>query len=243
MDNLHKTPAKKPFPAAWQGPLLGALGGILGGGASAGIVGGGTPAGLAAGGALAGALLGALLQQLILRYRFHKKVARYFEEPGKVGFDEGAAGLSAYCALGIILVVLSVRTAEPNPLFGHKPAGEAGEKAPDAGSGKSGEEKLIAGRVIQSAQEAFPGNAPASALMKAFCRTALSMTDRLNPDLLAESLAARRAAAGDLDRLGRELESLAQGDRALQEAASIRRTLSQGAYRKPTGKAEGQEPR
>jgi DnaJ like chaperone protein len=239
MDNPHKTPAKKPFPAIWQGPLLGALAGIIGGRASVGIADGGALAGIVGGGALAGALLGTLLQQLILRYRFHRKAARYFEEPGKVDFDEGLPGLSAYCALGTILVALSVRVAEPNPLFGQKPTGEADEKASGAGLGKSGEGKLIARRVIQSAREAFPGGSSFRGLMGAFCGIALSLTDRLNPDLLAESLAARRAAAGDLERLGRELEALAQGDRALQEAASIRLTLTQGAYRKPTRQAEG----
>jgi DnaJ like chaperone protein len=236
MDNPQKTPAKKPFPfpAVWRfsGPLSGALAGIIGGilGASAGVAGGIT-------GALAGVLLGVLLQQLILRYRSDRKVARYFEAPGKVDFDEGPAGLSAYCALGTILVALSVRAAEPNPLFPRRPAeaGRASGTPPD----KRQEGERISKQVIQSALEAFPDSSPALALIKAFCRIALAMTDRLNPDLLAESLAARRAAAGDLERLGQELESLAQGDRALQEAASIRQTLTQGAYRKPTLKAEG----
>jgi DnaJ like chaperone protein len=141
-----------------------------------------------------------------------KKAARYFEAPGKVVFNEGAAGLSAYCALATLLVVLSVRADEPNPLFPRRPSGKA----------RDGE--LIARRVTHSAQEAFPGSS--SALIKTFCKIALSMTDRLNPDLLAESLAARRAGAGDLERLGQALESLAEGDRALREAAFIRQILA-----------------
>jgi DnaJ like chaperone protein len=80
--------------------------------------------------------------------------------------------------------------------------------------------------VIHSALKAFPGSISVLALVELFCKIALAMTDRLNPDLLAESLAARRSAAGDLERLGRELESLAKGERALREAASIRQILA-----------------
>jgi DnaJ like chaperone protein len=214
MDNSRKTPVKKTAPLSvaghFAGPLLGALAGIFGGMA----------------GALAGAILGALLQRLIVRRLRGRKVARYFVAPGKVDFNEGVAGLSAYCALGTLLVSLSVRAAGPNPLIREKPSGENAVRGSGAPPGKHQDGELIAGRVIHSALEAFPDSFPALALMKAFCKTALSMTDQLNPDLLAESLAARRSAAGDIERLGRELESLAKGERALREAASIRQILA-----------------
>ena len=212
MDNSEKTPVVKTvffsFAGPFMGLLLGALAGFFGG--IAGI--------------LIGALLGVLLQQLILRYRSDRKVARYFEAPGKVDFNEGVAGLSAYCALGTVLVALSVREAGPNPLFPQKPDGENRDNRAPVGKNQDGE--IISRRVIHSALKAFPEGIPALALMEVFCRIALSMTDRLNPDLLAESLAARRSAAGDLERLGQELGSLAKGDRAVREAASIRRILA-----------------
>jgi DnaJ like chaperone protein len=215
MDNSQKTPATRTVLFLFAGPFTGILLGAL-----AGIFGGvpGIPAGAA------GALLGALAQQLIRRYRYARKVARYFEEPGKVGFNEGAAGLSAYCALGTVLVALSVRAAEPNPLFRQKPDGEGRDRRAPPGKNQDGE--IISRRVIHSALEAFPESISALALMEVFCKVALSMTDRLNPDLLAESLAARRSAARDLEGLGRALESLAQGDRAMREAASIREILA-----------------
>jgi DnaJ like chaperone protein len=209
MDNPETARTKKTAPFSFAGYFAGPLLGMVVGSA------------VGKGGSLIGALLGALLQQLIRRHRSNRKVARYFEAPGKVDFTEGLPGLSAYCALGIVLVSLSVRAANPNPLFPGQGAGE--------GSGtvrsKKQDGELIAKRVIHSALEAFPGSSSALALMEGFCRIALSMTDRLNPDLLAESLAARRYGAGDLERLGRELEALAEGDRALREAASIRRIL------------------
>jgi DnaJ like chaperone protein len=214
MDNAQKAPVKKTvlhsFAGRFAGPLLGALAGIFGGIA----------------GVLIGAILGALLQQLIGQRLADRKVARYFVAPGKADFNEGVAGLSAYCALGTLLVSLSVRAAKPNPLFPQKPSGESSARDSEAPPGKHQDGELISRRVIHSALEAFPGSFPALPLMETFCRIALSMTDRLNPDLLAESLAARRSAAGDIERLGRKLESLAQGEQALREAASIRQILA-----------------
>ena len=219
---MDKAPARilRSFAVRCAGPLLGALAGIPGG--KAGI--------------LLGAILGGLLQQVILRRLADRKIARYFISPGKVGFDEGVAGLGAYCALATLLVSLSVRPARPNPLFREKPGGEsAGGRAPP---GRNRDGELISRRVIHSALEAFPGSFSALALMKTFCRIALSLTDRINPDLLAESLAARRIPAGDIERLGRELESLAQGETALREAASLRRILAPFG---PQGENTGEE--
>ncbi|MDR0598172.1 MAG: J domain-containing protein [Treponema sp.] len=222
MDNSKKTPALRTVLFSLAGPFTGLLLGALAGGIA---------------GMLIGALLGALLQQLILRRRSDRKAARYFEAPGRVDFNEGAAGLSAYCALG---VVLSVRAAGPNPLFPQKPEGEGRDRRAPPGKNQDGE--LIARRVIHSALKAFPEGIPAIPLMETFCKIALSMTDRLNPDLLAESLAARRSAAGDLERLGQELCSLAKGDRALREAASIRQILTPFyAPRGDRGKGGGSE--
>jgi DnaJ like chaperone protein len=223
---MDKAPATilRSFAVRCAGPLLGALAGIPGG--TAGI--------------LPGAILGGLLQQVILRRLVDRKIARYFISPGKVGFDEGVAGLGAYCALATLLVSLSVRAARPNPLFREKPDGESADRRAPPGNNRDGE--LISRRVIHSALEAFPGSFSALALMKTFCRTALSLTDRINPDLLAESLAARRIPAGDIERLGRELESLAQGETALREAASLRRILAPfGVRGENTGKDPGQD--
>jgi DnaJ like chaperone protein len=188
------------------GPLLGALTGAF-----AGVT-----------GILIGAFLGCLLQQLFCRFRMNRKVTQYFEAPGKIDFNEGVPGLAAYCALGTIVVSRSVKPAEPGLLFRKSPpGGTVPETVPD----KNYAGELISERVTQSALRVFPGSSRALPLMETFCRIARSMTDRLNPDLLAESLIARRAGVGDLKRLGQELESLAQGERALKEAVFIRQAL------------------
>jgi DnaJ like chaperone protein len=210
------------------GPLAGALIGAFAGAGAAGI--------------LIGALLGCLLQQLFRRFRVGRKIRRYFEAPGKIDFYEGVPGLAAYCALGTVIVSQSVKPAEPGRLFRKSPSG--GEApVPGAARGKDPAGERISGRVTHSALEVFPGNSRALPLMETFCRIALSMTDRLNPDLLAESLIARRTGFGDLKRLGQELESLARGERALKEAIFIRRTLEPGYIpADANNKADGNTP-
>ncbi|MDR2739433.1 MAG: J domain-containing protein [Treponema sp.] len=152
---------------------------------------------------------------------------QYYEASGKIDFNEGVPGLAAYCALGTIIVSRSVKPAEPGLLFQKRSPGEK-PPVPKAVPGKNQTEDLISERVTQSALGIFPESSRALPLMETFCRIALSMTDRLNPDLLTESLIARRAGFGDLKRLGQELESLAQGERALKEAVFIRQALEPG---------------
>ncbi|MFP3042030.1 hypothetical protein LQZ19_09440 [Treponema primitia] len=201
---------KFSFVKNWIGPLLGALIGAV-----RGIT-----------GILIGVFLGCILQSLIGQFRIKRKTTRYFEAPGKIDFNEGVPGLPAYCALGIIIVSQSVRPAEPGLLFRKGAIGD-GEVLPvsEAVMGKSEGVELISERVIRSALYIFPKSSTALPLMETFCKIALSMTDRLNPDLLAESLTARRSGFGDLKLLGQELESLAQGERALKEAVFIRQAL------------------
>jgi DnaJ-domain-containing protein 1 len=161
-------------------------------------------------GVLIGALLGCLIQQLLGQFSIDKEIMRYFENPGRSTFDEGTPGLAAFCALGTILINQT------------QTAGAPGRKIPHG-------DALISRRVIHSAISVFPGlGSRELLLMETFCRLALNLADRLNPDLLAESLASRRAALGDLPLLGGELESLALGDKAMQEAICIRSILDPG---------------
>ncbi|MDR1319287.1 MAG: J domain-containing protein [Treponema sp.] len=62
---------------------------------------------------------------------------------------------------------------------------------------------------------------------ESFCRIAERLRGRLNPDLLAEALAARRRRLGDLPRLGKLLHSLACGE-GLDTAVRIRGILDPG---------------
>jgi hypothetical protein len=152
-----------------------------------------------------GFLLGYLVQELLGQFRSDRVVAAYFENPGRPGFYEGEPGLAAWCALAVIILSESVPPEDR-----------------DLGSGGS-----IGEEVRRGAGAAFPG-AGTGPLIESFCRLAESRRERLNPDLLAESLSARRFSRGDLPVLGKMLHALASGDEALQMAARIRGILDPG---------------
>ncbi|MDR0623952.1 MAG: J domain-containing protein [Treponema sp.] len=150
-----------------------------------------------------GILLGYLVQELFGQFRSDRAVAAYFENPGRPGFYEGEPGLAAWCALAVIILSESIPPENRN-----------------LGSGDS-----IGEEVSRGAAAAFPGAGIYGPLIESFCRLAESRRETLNPDLLAESLSARRFSRGDLPALGRMLHALASGDEALQTAAHIRGIL------------------
>lgn len=155
-------------------------------------------------GVLTGVLIGYLTQELFRQFRSDRAVAAYFENPGRPGFYEGEPGLAAWCGLAVL--VLSESISPENP---------------DAGSGNA-----IGAEAVRGAMAAFPGRY--GPLIESFCRLAESRRKILNADLLAESLAARRASRDDLPRLGKILHALASGNQALQTAARIRSILDPG---------------
>jgi hypothetical protein len=148
-------------------------------------------------GAAIGLIMGYLVQELVSQLYTDTAVRRYFEYPGRSAFYEGEPGAAAYCALGIYIIF----------------------RAPCKDEG------LFIERVVLSAAEAFPKGRRLLPFLELFCRLAASRQRYLNPDLLAESLCARRRTRGDLPRLGERLESLALGNASLREAAYIRSVL------------------
>jgi DnaJ-domain-containing protein 1 len=166
-------------------------------------------------GILIGLLLGYLTQELFRQFHADRAAAAYFKNPGRSVFFEGEPGLAAWCALTVI--VLSESAFQENR--------------------KGGSGGILWEKRVREAAAAFPGAGKYGPLIESFCRLAESRRETLNPDLLAESLAARRAFRGDLSLLGKSLHALASGGRALQTAARIRaildpgyRTLEQGVH-------------
>jgi hypothetical protein len=153
-----------------------------------------------------GFLLGYLTQELFRQFHADRAAAAYFKNPGRSGFFEGEPGLAAWCALTVIILSES-----------HTP-----ENRKDGSGGALWEAQ------IRQAAAAFPGAGKYGPLIESFCRLAESHRESLNPDLLAESLAARRILRGDLPILGKSLHALASGDRALQLAAQVRAILDPG---------------
>jgi len=151
-------------------------------------------------GFLIGLLLGYLVGELFGQFFHDRKILDYFENPSAQQFNEGEPGLAAWCALGILV---SSRRPDSFP------------------------EKILR-EVILGASCAFTGPGADPLLMEHFSRLALSRKDSLNPDLLAESLAARRISSGtgkdpieDLLDLGQGLNILAGGEEAKALARQI----------------------
>jgi hypothetical protein len=158
-------------------------------------------------GMIIGILLGYLVQELFGQFHSDKEALKYFENPGRPDFYEGEPGLAAFCALGILVVA---RRTDASPFPSPAPVTD-GDAA--------------AGEVSRKAAALFPGGRADSSLTGYFCRLAWSRRRRLNPDLLAESLMARRASQKDLPDLGRALCGLAWGEKSLDLARSIRAVL------------------
>jgi DnaJ-domain-containing protein 1 len=161
-------------------------------------------------GVIIGIILGYLLQELFGQFRSDREILNYFENPGRSGFYEGEPGLAAFCALGILIV------ARP-PDF-----------APSSGPGSATDGEATAREVSRKAAAFFPGNQADASLIEHFCRLAWSRRYSLNPDLLTESLMARRGSGKDLPELGRALYELASGEKSLDLARYIRTMLDPG---------------
>lgn len=206
---------------AVEGPLLGGLIGLVGGIA----------------GLLIGLLLGYLLKELFSRAVINRKILDYFENPKAQKFPEGEPGLAAWCALGALI---ASEAPFPGNVPGASRAAETGEDLPAFGLF----EEAIIKKTALAASRAFTGPGAEPALIELFVRLALSCRDKLNPDLLAESLAARRAAPGTragrrppgkTGDLGLALLSLAENEKALRLAREIRRIVdpAPGGEKKP----------
>ena len=187
------------------GPLLGGIIGIIGG----------IP------GVLIGLLLGYLIRELFVQSFRDRRILDYFENPGPQQFYEAEPGLAAWCAMAVL-----VSSAD-------KSVGADKSAGADLSADADTSAERILKQVILGASCVFTGPLADPFLMEQFSRIALSNRNRLNPDLLAESLAARRASAGarsmgafssreDLKNLGRALSSFATGEKARRLAREIR---------------------
>ena len=179
---------------------------LLGGPLLGGLVGliGGVP------GFLIGLLLGYLLRELFVQSFRNRSICDYFESPGFQRFYEGEPGLAAWCGLAVLVssADFSREKIDSSPLTSES----------------------ILKQVILAASCVFTGPAAEPSLMEHFSRLAWSRRESLNPDLLAESLAARyQESRGDsredLKNLGRALKGLAAGERAKSLVKEIRLIL------------------
>ncbi|AEF80194.1 J domain-containing protein [Leadbettera azotonutricia] len=159
-------------------------------------------------GFIIGAVLGYFVHELLGQLHSDKAALGYYENPGRPGFYEGEPGLAAYCALAMLIL----------------------EESLD----KSGNGEAEIEQAVRLAKASFPlADFP---LVEHFCRLAWSKRESLNPDLLAESLAARRKNREDLPELGTFLFRLASCEKAQTLAGEICSILDPHFKRRPGAK-------
>jgi len=150
-------------------------------------------------GVIIGLLMGYLLSKLFVQSIQNRRILDYLENPGKQEFYEGESGLASWCALSVLVVLKSSASELP-------------------------EEKLIRKVVLETCYT-FTSPLSDPLLIEHFSRLTMSNSKKCNPDLLAESLAARRSSQGDSKNLSRLLFGLADGEKAKEFAADICRIL------------------
>jgi len=154
-----------------------------------------------------GLLLGYFLRELLVQTFRDRRILSYFENPGPQHFYEAEPGLAAWCALAVLV---------------------SSEDAENAKTQQALSSERILKQVILEASCVFTGPLSDPFHIEHFSRLALSIRGRLNPDLLAESLASKRAslqARGESGNLGRALSRLASGEKAKRLAREIRLVL------------------
>ena len=181
-----------------------------------------------------GLLLGYLLRELFVQFFRDRIILDYFENPGVQQFYEAEPGMAAWCALAVLVAVEGEEELAAEFYAENSTKKRAGNPAasPLSASGLSGSAERILKQVILVGSCVFTGPLADPFLMEHFSRLALSKRKILNPDLLAESLLARRVALrntpgeqGNLKSLGRVLKILAEGKKAESLIREIRLIL------------------
>jgi hypothetical protein len=151
----------------------------------------GAGVGLAAGwfGCLVGFVIGGLTDVLLKQARADRALIGYLESPGAVDFQEPSPGAAAFCALSTLVAA----------------------SAPDRRSGLTADHVCLAERIARRAAERFGVGRTALPILESFVRLASLRLDLLNPDLLAESFAARRKPFRDAAVLAASLAEFATG--------------------------------
>jgi len=148
-----------------------------------------------------GLVLGYLIQELLGQFGSDREIHGYYENPGMIAFNEGVPGLAAFCGLGIHTAV-------------------------KFSSGPENAEMAIT-EVSRKTEICFAA-VPDKSMIEHFCRIAWLERESLNPDLLAESLAARlviSVSPPSSDLLGKTLSDLAASDESRGYVNELMRKL------------------
>lgn len=160
-------------------------------------------------GALFGLVLGHLVDLLIEGWRTDRRILAYLEYPQSLTFAEPVPGAAAFCALAALIAQASATGKQ---------------KRGGRGAAEFSLVSMVARRCC-----AFLGCAVEDQpILEQFVRLAASNAQRVNPDLLSESLAARRAPLHDKECLSEDLSLFVQGPEGQELADRISSTLNPG---------------
>jgi DnaJ-domain-containing protein 1 len=137
-------------------------------------------------GVLLGLLVGYMLDELFKQGRRDRSVVAYLMNPGPAEFTEPVPGLAAYCALSVL--VLS-----------------------DTGLKRDAASSVVVTEVVRAAESVLSVPAESRLEIENIAREAFIHRSGLNPDLLAESLMARRARFHDFSAIALSFLTLAEG--------------------------------
>jgi DnaJ like chaperone protein len=139
-------------------------------------------------GAIIGLLLGTMFDAIAARLRTDKAVAAYLEQTGPAGFEERESGAAALAALVYLIIEAD-------------------------GTMKRREETVAVARAARIAESVLGTDSDYRPELESFARAAAALGTAANPDLLAESLCARRRNAGDGDAIAARLAEISSGPR------------------------------
>jgi len=175
-------------------------------------------------GILLGLLVGYMLDELFKQGRRDRLVVAYLMNPGPAEFTEPVPGLAAYCALAVL--VLS-----------------------DMGLRRDAASSVVVAKAIRAAESVLSVPAESRVEAENIAREAFVHRGGLNPDLLAESLMARRERFHDFSAIALSLLTLAEGPQSYVLAERLASILApelvkvrKAGARRATGQ-QGHDPR
>jgi hypothetical protein len=130
-----------------------------------------------------------MLDELFKQGRRDRSVVAYLMNPGPVEFVEPVPGLAAYCALSVLVLG-------------------------DTGLNREAASSVVVAETVRAAESVLSVPAESRVETEAMAREAFIHRDGLNPDLLAESLMARRTRFHDFSAIALSLLTLAEGPQA-----------------------------
>lgn len=168
----------------------------------------GAALGLVAGwfGLIVGLIVGYLTDELLKQGRADRALVRYLESPGPVPFSEPSPGAAAFCALATLVAASA--------------SARRFQRASTSSEGIG-----VSDRIARRAAEALGLGKGSLPTLESFVRVSSLRLGLLNPDLLAESLAARRRKTQDVAALVTAIAEFAEGVGGADLIARIRASV------------------